>query len=112
MALEREHAALVAEVARLEQDYQRFQSLAILDESSISHFLSSLADDIEQAGAVDRERIKDVLQALVERISLNPDTLHCEIEYQIDISTERDKVASPRGPVDWGIEAIRLVKVA
>ncbi len=49
--LERERAALVAEIARLEQEYQRFQSLAILDESSIARFLSSLADDIEQAGA-------------------------------------------------------------
>ena len=94
---ERERAALVAEVARLKQNYQQFQLLAILDEPSIARFLSSLAEDIEQPGATDRERIQDVLKTLVERISLDPDTLRCDIKYQIDLSTERDKLASPRG---------------
>ncbi|CDH43630.1 hypothetical protein BN874_1260038 [Candidatus Contendobacter odensis Run_B_J11] len=56
-----------------------------------------MADGIEQAGAKDREQIKDVLQALVERVSLDPETLHCEIEQKIDLSTVRDNLASPRG---------------
>ena len=68
-----------------------------MDESSIARFLASLADDIEQAGADDRERIKDVLLALVSRITLDPDTHRCEVEYLIDVTENSNNLASPRG---------------
>lgn len=55
--------------------------------------------------------MKDALAALIEVITRDPDTQHAEIQYKIDIE-DRNSLASPRGHIDWGIEAIRSVKVA
>ena len=50
----------------------------------------------EVGPAYDRERLKDFLLAVLDRIELEPRTLNCEICYRIPFS-QGNKLASPRG---------------
>jgi site-specific DNA recombinase len=91
--LEKERTAITAEIARQEQAQAQQQTLALMDETAIRQFLSGLAETLEQT---DREAMKDALAALIEVITLDPDTQHAEIQYKIDIE-DRNSLASPRG---------------
>ncbi len=67
--LEKERAALAAEIHRQEQAQQ--QTLALMDEAMIRQFLEGLAETLEHT---DRETIKDALTALIDAVILDPDT--------------------------------------
>ncbi len=67
--------------------------MALTDETAIRQSFSGLAETLEQT---DREAMKDALAALIEVITLDPDTQHAGIQYKIDIE-DRNSLASPRG---------------
>jgi hypothetical protein len=67
--LEKERAALAAEIHRQEQEQQ--PTLALMDEAMIRQFLEGLAETLEHT---DRETIKDALTALIDAVILDPDT--------------------------------------
>lgn len=107
--LERERTALANEVARLEQDQHQHQTLVLMNEASIRRFLEGLAKTFEDGE--DRGAVKDALAALIETIVYDPEQHHAEITYRIDVGGS-NLMASPRGHTDWGIEVIRLTRVA
>ncbi|MCP5159951.1 MAG: recombinase family protein [Gammaproteobacteria bacterium] len=90
--LEKERAALAAEIVRQEQIHAQQTTFAVMDEGAIRAFLQGLAETLEQA---DREAMKDALSALIDVITLDPETRQAEITYHIDV--DRNSVASPRG---------------
>ncbi len=91
--LEGKRKRLAQEIAELQQQVQESKSAADLSEADVANALSMLADQVRR---VDREKLKDLICRLCERILLDPDTLDCEIHYRIRID-DRISMASPRG---------------
>lgn len=91
--LERERAVLAAEIARMDHEQAQRATLTIMDEPAIRQFLSGLAETLDTDA--DRDAMKDALIALIDTVTLDPDTQHAEIVYRIDVS-DRNNVASPR----------------
>lgn len=91
--LEARRGALAAEICRLEQEYVAASLLDNITESHVERFLRGVAANMEE---LDRESLKDFLSTLVERITLDPASHECQINYRIGVDL-RNKVASPRG---------------
>ena len=78
---------------RIEKESSSRAMFALMTEERVATIMASLADDIKQAGADNRERIKNVLLALVSRITLDPETNRCEVESQIDVTENNNNLA-------------------
>ena len=100
--LEQERAALAAEIQRHEQEQSQRKALDIMDEATLRAFLAGLAETLEQN---DRDAVKDALAALIEVITLDPETQHAEIQYKIDV--DRNNMASPRLPNPNAVVTLR-----
>ena len=91
--LEAKRRAIADEMERLERDYTVQQALQGVTEDQVAELICSLAEEIETA---ERPRLKGVVRTLVERVTLNPETLECRVHYCIAV-TDRLCMASPRG---------------
>ena len=67
------------------------KDLGEISEKDVASMLSTMADSMED---LDRDALKDLMQGLVERITLDPYTLACCIYYKIPVKS-RNSVASP-----------------
>jgi hypothetical protein len=64
-----------------------------ISEVKIEQFLRGIAENME---SLSREALKDFLANVIGRVTLDPTTHECQIDYRIGIDLG-DKVASPRG---------------
>lgn len=86
--LEGKRQRVVAQLAQIERDRAADAALSGITEEQVSRILEDRLSD-EQP-----ENRRSILDSLVERITLDPETLECRIEYRIEY---RAKLASPRG---------------
>ncbi len=91
--LEKRRSILVEEVTRLEKEYMAASLLDCITETHVQKFLVGIAENMDE---MDREAMKDFITTLVERITLDPASHECQINYRIGLDL-RNKVASPRG---------------
>jgi site-specific DNA recombinase len=104
--LEREkiRAGIIGTETRLRQA----RLIASITEADVTKILAGLATDMP----TDREALKDFVSGMVARITLDPATLQCRINYDIPAATG-DFVASPRRHVEIPrLAAWTLLKVA
>lgn len=88
--LEEERRGAAERVMRGEDAQERVKTLQRLTEADVAALLGRMASDIQ---ALDRDALKDVLRAWIDRIELDPATRSGRIVYRLSLS--RDKVASP-----------------
>jgi len=91
--LERTRNALLSEIRRLEAEYTAASVLDGISEPKIEQLLRGIAENME---TLSREALKDFLSNVIGRVTLDPATHECQINYRIGINLG-DKVASPRG---------------
>mgnify|MGYP006286655427 CR=1 FL=1 len=91
--LERDRAVLLQEVQRLEDENAPAMALARVTEADLRRALQTAAAYV---AALDRERLKDLLQQLIERIELDPATWERVVRYRVGLA-ERNRLASPTG---------------
>ena len=97
--LERRRSILVEEVMRLEKEYMAASLLDCITETHVQKFLVGIAENMDET---DREAMKDFITPLVERITLDPASHECQINYRIGLDL-RNKVASPRLRAEWPV---------
>lgn len=97
--LEAQRRTLADEMERLEREFAAQQALQAITEDQVAELINGLAEALETAEA---GRLKDVLHALIERVTLDPRTLDCRIHYRIAVS-DRLLVASPRRRAEWPV---------
>jgi DNA repair exonuclease SbcCD ATPase subunit len=89
--LEPKRERLKGELAQLEAEYESSRALESLTEEDVSKLLQGLASHLTEA---DQEAVKELLEGIIERIELDPDSHQCRIHYRIDTG---EMMASPRG---------------
>ncbi len=95
--LEVRRTELQAEIAQLERDYVQQAMLRTLTEERVADVLEALANDLDETP---KERWKNLLHTLIGRITLDPETLQCQVYYRLTSAHANDdtsNMASPRG---------------
>lgn len=90
--LETRRRLLVDEITRLEREQQAAAVLAQVTDKQVETALDALAKDFE---VLPKERWKELIRSLVDRIELDPESLECRIHYRIAVE-DRLCMASPR----------------
>lgn len=93
-ALERDRKQLVREMDQARRDAATAAAARAVSEEQVGRMLEALGSDMRR---FDREKLKDFLQAICERVTLNAETLTARIHYRIPLA-RRDRMASPRTP--------------
>ncbi len=88
---ERNLESLIAQTAAIEQTANHSQVLREISEADVARMLIAMAESMQD---LDPHVLKNILQGMVERITLDPETLICCIHYKIPVIS-RDLVASP-----------------
>lgn len=106
--LERERKAIAKEMDQARRDADTAAAARAVREDQVARMLDAMATDMER---LDRDRLKDFLFSICERVTLNPATLTARIEYKIPL-VRRNSLASPRGfePIPLG-KAVSYVRV-
>lgn len=92
--LEARRQALAEEMARIEEEGAVLTAMRSVKRNEVAQLVRTLTVEIDEA---ERPRLKGVLQAAIEQITLDPANLHCRIHYRI--ATGRTlEMASPTGP--------------
>ena len=94
-ALERYRNTLAAEVSRHEQEYTAASPLDNITEAHVKTLLGGITENID---AMNQATLKDFLSNLIDRVTLNPVSHECQVNYRISMDL-RNKVASPRSCV-------------
>lgn len=89
--LEKRRKELEGEIRIIEAEYTAAAVLAGITEDAVARMLNNYAGDIDR---LDRERFKDILAGLVEKVIFDPTTSECRIHYKIGIAG--DSLASPK----------------
>lgn len=89
--LEAERQRAAERVLRAEDAQDRVKVLAAVTEEEVAATMAEVAATLAE---LDRDALKDVLRAWIDRIVLDPATRTGRVDYRLSIS--RDKVASPR----------------
>ncbi len=100
--LERQRKAMEGELLQAGAAYRAAAAARALTEERVTALLAAAAEDMK---TMDREKLKDRLASLVERITLDPDSLDCQIHYRI---AARESGASPREGAE--IPILRLIR--
>ena len=93
-ALERDRQRLSADLASLKEEAQLSSALVNLTPQTVLTILEEQADRIVDTP---RERLKGLLQGMIDRIDLDPDTLACSVRYRVAAETNRVSMVLPRG---------------
>ena len=91
--LEGRRKVLREEMARVEEEATVRNAMRYVTRDEVAQLVRTLVVEIDEA---ERTRLKGVLQAAVEQIMLDPDSLDCRIHYRIVADRTLD-MASPRG---------------
>jgi hypothetical protein len=73
-------ALMIEEMARLEEESAVRNVVRSVARDEVAQLVRTLAVEIDEA---ERPRLKEVLQAAVEQITLDPANVHCRIQYRI-----------------------------
>ena len=102
--LERDRVAAVAALEQTEGEQAQYAALEKIDAATVRKALAGLADDLKEA---ERDQVKVTLDALLEKVELDPASLGCVIHYRVRAETRvgqglsgdllRNKGASPWG---------------
>jgi hypothetical protein len=107
-ALQEDRKYVSAEIQRLEEESSASRTLSDITDGQIVQLLAKAAGNILHRH---REKLKDFLKLLIEKVFYDPETSACRIHYQIGIEN-RNRVASPRVrrsiPVLRGISFLTL----
>lgn len=90
--LEVDRKRIAREMEQARRDAATAAAARAVTEDQVGRMLDAMASDMEQ---LDRDKLKDFLYTICERVTLNPDTLTARIEYRIPL-VRRDRLASPR----------------
>lgn len=90
--LEKDRKAIAREVDQARRDASTAAAARAVREDQVSRMLDAMASDMAR---LDRDKLKDFLFTICERITLNPATLTARIHYKIPLA-RRDRLASPR----------------
>lgn len=90
--LERDRKAIAREMAQARADAETAAAARTVREDQVSRMLDAMATDMAR---LDRDKLKDFLFTICERVTLNPQTLTAGIHYKIPLA-RRDRLASPR----------------
>jgi site-specific DNA recombinase len=90
--LEQERKRLTRRVDELQAEARAARAAGAITEVQVTEILDALAADMT---TFSRERLKEFLSTILERITLNPDGLSARIHYKIPLNS-RNRVASPR----------------
>ena len=99
--LEADRKRLQREADQARRDAATAAQARAVTEEQVGRMLDAMAGDMER---LDRDKLKDFLFTICERVTLNPETLTARIEYRIPLM-RRDRLASPREA-----EAVPLVR--
>ncbi len=91
--------AIADEMEWLERDYAVQQTIQGVTEDQVAELIGNLAEEIE---TTERPLLKSVVRTLVERVTLNPETLECRVHYCIAVA-DRLCMASPRLRAEWPV---------
>ncbi|WP_300453175.1 D-aminoacyl-tRNA deacylase [Accumulibacter sp.] len=83
--------ALEEEVTRRSQIEAEAEKVRGLTEAQVTRILRALAEDVE---TIDRDRLKDFVRGLLEKVEIDLDASTFRISYRLSAG---DRVASPRG---------------
>jgi DNA invertase Pin-like site-specific DNA recombinase len=90
--LERERKQVMREMDQARRDAAAAAAARAVREDQVGRMLDAMAADMAR---LDRDKLKDFLFTICERITLNPQGLTARIHYKIPLA-RRDSVASPR----------------
>lgn len=90
--LERERKRVAKEMDQARRDAATAAAARAVREDQVERMLDAMASDMQR---LDRDRLKDFLFSICERVTLNPATLTARIDYKIPL-IRRDRLASPR----------------
>jgi hypothetical protein len=91
--LERERRRLATEISHLEESDREANAATALTEVNVARMLATLAEERKEC---DREALKGLLTAVLERVHLDPEAMSCQLYYRISL-LGRNKLACPRG---------------
>jgi site-specific DNA recombinase len=91
--LEADRKRLAREMEQARRDAATAAAARAVTEDQVGRMLDAMAEDMAR---LDRDKLKDFLFTICERVTLNPETLSARIEYRIPL-LRRDRMASPRG---------------
>ena len=97
--LEARRAVLAEELAQLEQSRQEADALDEISERQVHAFVASVAEALEYSSP---SAARDLINAVVERVELDPETTEATLHYRVASSaisgaSPGSSVASPRG---------------
>ena len=90
--LERDRKVLVREMDQARRDAATAAAARSVTDDQVNRMLDAMASDMER---LDREKLKDFLFTICERVTLEAETLTARIHYKIPLM-RRNRVASPR----------------
>ena len=88
--LEEKRAGILARIEQIDRDRATDTALANVNEAQVRRILANLFAEAEGQ----ENALKAILGGMIERVTLNPATLSCQIAYRVEY---RAKLASPRG---------------
>lgn len=91
--LEARRRGLAEEINRIEREHALQSALRGVTREQIAERVQELAEEVADA---DQSRLKGILQAAIERIVLDPQSLECRVHYRIPLERTLS-MASPRG---------------
>lgn len=91
--LETDRKRIAREIEQARRDAATAAAARAVTEDQVGRMLDAMAQDMER---LERDKLKDFLYTVCERITLNPETLTARIDYRIPLF-RRDRLASPRG---------------
>ena len=91
--LEQDRKRLEREMEQARRDAAIAAQARAVTEDQVNRMLDAMANDMER---LDRDKLKDFLFTICDRVTLNADTLSARIHYKIPL-VRRDRLASPRG---------------
>lgn len=91
--LERDRKELAREIEQARRDATTAAAARAVTEDQVGRMLDAMASDMQR---LDREKLKDFLNSICERVTLNPNAVTFGIHYKIPLAS-RNRVATPRG---------------
>lgn len=106
--LETDRKRLAREMEQAKRDAATAAAARAVTEDQVGWMLDAMAADM---ASLDREKLKDFIFSICERITLNPEALTAGIHYKIPLM-RRDRLASPRtaDPIPLG-KAVSYIKI-
>lgn len=84
--------ALQRELRDIDRDFEIQKTLQSVTRSQIKMLVNGLVTELQE---IERPRLRGIMDAIVERITLNPETRECMIHYRLSVASPRVGDSSP-----------------